>query len=378
MSVKQRERARFLRNWRDERDSAALYGALAALERNPRLSRVFARLAEAERQHSAYWERRLHESGQTVPKFRPSLRARLMMQLARQFGVAFVVPSITTRELADHQRYSGQEDAIAAGLSKEERGHAAVMRRVATYGSDAEEGEEGVAGGMGHLGNNLRAAVLGANDGLASNFCLLMGVAGGAMPAGAIVLTGVAGLVAGACSMALGEWLSVTNACEMARSHTDTDARELHTTTVWKREELALMHEARGMSEEAAQQAAARVLAQEPEALHALIREERVIAVAGRSHNAASAAAYSFLLFALGASVPLLPFLFASGRAIAASITLSLVALFAVGLLTSFFNGRSPIFSGLRQVGVGAAAAAVTYAAGRLVGAVITSGWLAP
>jgi len=100
--------------------------------------------------------------------------------------------------------------------------------------------------------------------------------------------------------------------------------------------------------------------------------------VAGRSHNAASAAAYSFLLFALGASVPLLPFLFASGRAIAASITLSLVALFAVGLLTSFFNGRSPIFSGLRQVGVGAAAAAVTYAVGRLVGAVITSGWLAP
>src|ERR1700752_1370944 len=223
--VKQRELARFLRNWRDERDSAALYRALAALERNPRLSRVFARLAEAERQHSAYWEQRLHESGQTGPKFRPSFRARLMMQLARQFGVAFVVPSITTRELADHERYSSQEDASAAGLSKEERGHAAVMRRVATYGSDAAEGEAGESGAVGQVGNNLRAAVLGANDGLASNFCLLMGVAGGAMPTGAIVLTGVAGLVAGACSMALGEWLSVTNAREMARSHTDTDAR---------------------------------------------------------------------------------------------------------------------------------------------------------
>lgn len=370
--MEQRELSRILRNWRDERDSAAVYRALAALERNPRLSRVFARLAEAERQHSAYWERRLHESGQTVPRFRPSLRARLMIQLARQFGVAFVVPRITTRELADHERYSSQEDARAAGLSKEERGHAAVMRRIATYGGDAEEEEAGGSGSAGSIGNNLRAAVLGANDGLASNFCLLMGIAGGAMPAAAIVLTGVAGLVAGACSMALGEWLSVTNAREMVRSHTGTDARELHTTTAWKREELTLMHEARGLSEEAAEQAAQRILSQEPEALQTLIREERAIAMAGRAHDAASAAAYSFLLFALGASIPLLPFLIASAaRAIAASITLSLLALFAVGLLSSFFNGRSPIFSGLRQVGVGAAAAAVTYAAGRLVGAAI-------
>jgi VIT1/CCC1 family predicted Fe2+/Mn2+ transporter len=369
--VEQSELARILRNWRDERDSAALYEALATIEHNPRLSRVFRRLAESEREHSAYWEERLRAQGQSVPEFRPSLRARTMMQLARQFGVAFVTPSITTRELADHHRYSSQEDASAAGLTKEERGHAAVMRRVAAYGGRAE-GEATHSADAGSVGNNLRAAVLGVNDGLASNFCLIMGVAGGALPTAAIILTGVAGLVAGACSMALGEWLSVTNAREMARSLMDADVKELHATTAWKREELALIYEAQGMSEEAAQHAADRIIAQDPQALQTLIGEERVMAVAGIAQDATSAAAYSFSLFAVGACVPLLPFFFASAEvAIFASITLALLALFAVGLLTSFFNGRSPLFSGVRQVGIGAAAAAVTYAAGRLVSSVI-------
>src|SRR5579864_4064737 len=210
-----------LGNWHDERDSAVLYEALAGMEGNRRLSRVFAKLAESEREHAAYWEQRLRAAGLQVPAFQSSLCVRFMIRLARRFGVSFVVPSITTRELADHDRYSDQEDATAAGLNDQERAHAAIMRRVAAYGRSGP----GESGETANLGSNLRAAVLGANDGLVSNFCLIMGVAGGGAADRIVLLTGVAGLIAGACSMALGEWLSVTNALEMANSQMDQDVR---------------------------------------------------------------------------------------------------------------------------------------------------------
>jgi VIT1/CCC1 family predicted Fe2+/Mn2+ transporter len=363
--VNQHELARMLRNWKDERNSAALYGALASIERNPRLARVFSKLADSEREHSAYWEARLREQGHALPEFRPSMRTRMVIQLARQLGVAFVVPSIATRELADRDRYSTQEDANTAGLTEGERGHAAVMRRVAAYGDGIDEHDTITAAGSGDVGNKLRAAVLGANDGLASNFSLLMGVAGGGVPTSTIILTGVAGLVAGACSMALGEWLSVTNAREMVASQVDT-GQALRAET-WKREQLALIYEAGGLSEVDAQRAAERVIARDPDALRALIGEERAIAVmATAGNNPLSAATYSFALFATGASIPLLPFLIATpASAVVVSVAVSLLALFVVGLLTSFFNRRSLLFSGLRQVGIGAAAAALTYAIGR-------------
>ena len=359
------EHARILRNWKDERDSAALYGALASLERNPRLVKVFSKLADSEREHSAYWEARLREAGQTAPKFRPSVRTRMLIRLAQQFGVAFVVPSIASRELADRDRYSTQEDASSAGLTEGERSHAAVMRRVAAYGDGIDELDAMATAGGGDIGNKLRAAVLGANDGLSSNFSLLMGVAGGGVPTSTIILTGVAGLVAGACSMALGEWLSVTNAREMVASQVDR-GQALRAET-WKREQLALIYEAGGLSEDDAQRAADRVIARDPDALRALKGEERAISVMGTAaNNPLSAASYSFALFASGASIPLLPFLFATRTtAVVTSAAASVLALFVIGLLTSFFNRRSPLFSGLRQVGIGASAAAVTYAIGR-------------
>jgi VIT1/CCC1 family predicted Fe2+/Mn2+ transporter len=365
------EQTRMLRNWRDERDSAALYGALASIERNPRLVRVFSKLADSEREHSAYWESRLREQGYTVPGFRPSVRTRLLIQLARRFGVALVVPGIASRELADHDRYSTQEDARTAGLTEGERGHAAVMRRVAAYGDAIDELDAMASAGGADVGNKLRAAVLGANDGLSSNFSLLMGVAGGGVPTSTIILTGIAGMVAGACSMALGEWLSVTNAREMVASQVDK-GQALRAET-WKREQLALIYEAGGLSEDDAQRAAERVIARDPDALRALSGEERAIAAMGPAgNNPLSAASYSFALFAAGACIPLLPFLIATRTsAIIASAAVSVLALFAIGMLTSFFNRRSPLFSGLRQVGIGTAAAAVTYAIGRGAAALI-------
>lgn len=357
--------ARILRNWQDELDSAALYETLARKERDPRVKHILDKLAESERAHSAYWAQRLRACGHALPPFRPSLRARLHVQLARWFGLAFVGPHITTRELSDRDRYSREPDAVAAGLAAEEKGHAAVMRRVLSHGREA-----GHALGA-SAGNNLRAAVLGVNDGLVSNLCLIMGVAGGGVQGSTLVLSGVAGLVAGACSMALGEWLSVTNTREMAESQLDRTGDAALERTSMTRNQLSLLHEAEGMSEDA-WRAAEELSVQDPHALKRLLHGEELLASAGTANGPMSAAAYSFALFAAGACVPLLPFLIASSlRAIIGSIVLSSLMLCAVGLLTSFFNGRSPLFSATRQVCIGAAAAVLTYGAGRLVGAAL-------
>jgi VIT1/CCC1 family predicted Fe2+/Mn2+ transporter len=372
----QRDVQRVLRNWKEECDSAALYDALASIEANPRLRHVFGKLAASEREHAAYWEERLRLQGRAVPRFRPSLRTRLMVSLARRLGVGFVIPSITVRELADQERYAKQKDAQEAGLVIGERGHAAIMRRIGTFGVMAGEGGATASGeisGTTTLSNNLRASVLGANDGLVSNFCLMVGIAAGGAPGSAILLTGLAGMVAGACSMALGEWLSVTNARELARSQMDRDVRELHASAAWKQEELTLLYEAKGMTEQDAKRAAGDTLAGDARATDALIEEELVLDVAALGNDPGKAAAYSFALFALGALVPVIPFFFftVAANGLVAATGLALATLFAIGLMTAFFNGRSALFSAFRQVGIGALAAAVTFTAGHLFGAVV-------
>lgn len=368
----QQEIKQALRNWRDERDSASLYEALASIERDARLSRLFGKLAASEREHSMFWEDKLKALGEPVPAYSPSARTRIMSELARRFGVAFVIPNIIARELADRDRYSGHEAASIAGLTKAERGHAAVMRLIGA-GRHPSAGKDAEHAATSTFSNNLRAAVLGATDGLASNFCLMMGVAGGGANSWTILLTGVAGLIAGAFSMALGEWLSVTNAREMSTSQVDRELQAMHATPDWAHHELALIYEAKGMSEEAAGLEADRIIAQGSEAIDELIRGELSIESAHLRVNALSAAAYSFGLFAVGACIPVLPFLLAaaSPKAIGASIALSMTALFLLGLSTSFFTGRSAWFSGMRQLGVGTVAAAVTYACGRIFGAVV-------
>jgi len=300
------EPARLLRNWRDELDSAALYAALARIERDPQQQGVYQELESAERRHAAFWEERLRATGQTIPPFRAALRTRILIQLARRLGIGFVVPSVIVREMKDRDAYADQQDAHAAGLAYDEQRHAAALRRRSDVG----------------VGNNLRAAVLGANDGLSSNFCLMMGVVGGGASATTILLTGVAGLVSGSCSMALGEWLSVTNSHELAVSQAD-----------------------RAMGTAA---------------------PEETLPGGSSAGDAASAAFFSFVLFALGALVPLLPFaLLPAALRIVGTIAASIAALFVLGLATSLFNARSPLFSGLRQVMIGSAAAAFTYGIGQ-------------
>ena len=367
---------RFQANLRDELDGASLYTRIAEAEADPVRRDLFLQLAQAEARHAALWRERLEKAGVALEPYVPSFRTRLLGRLARRFGPRFVMPTIAAAEFSDRNKYASQSDAQM--ISAEERGHAAVVQEIARSGTPggasgadiarAEPWHRSASGG-----NNLRAAVLGANDGLVSNFCLIMGVAGAGATGRIILLTGLAGLVAGACSMALGEWLSVTNARELASSQIAKEAEEIEQTPQAEQHELALIYQAKGLPKADAQRIAAELMTNKQAALDTLAREELGIDPAELGGNPYSAAATSFALFAAGAIFPVVPFLWARGlQAIILSIALSVTALVGIGLLTSLFNGRPPWFSALRQALSGCAAAAVTYGIGSVLGVSIS------
>jgi len=362
---------RYRDNLRDELNGAALYTALAAAEADPLRKDLFLQLAQAEASHAQLWRDKLAAAGINDERFVPGFRTRLIARLARRFGPGFVLPTIAAAEFADRDKYAGQTDAHA--ISAEERGHAAVIQAVAanaarggSAGADIARAEPWHRSAS---GNNLRAAVLGANDGLVSNFCLVMGVAGAGSPNKTVLLAGLAGLVAGACSMALGEWLSVTNARELAQTQIAREAEELEQTPLAEQHELALIFQAKGMPKEDAQRVAVQMMQDKEGALDTLAREELGIDPAELGGNAWSAAATSFALFSAGAIFPVAPFFWMHGSwAIAASAAASGAVLCAVGMLTSLFNGRSPWYSAARQLVFGCLAAGVTYGIGAALG----------
>src|SRR6202790_2949330 len=340
---------RYRENLRDEINGSELYAALAAAERDPLRKDLFLQLAHAEASHAQLLREKLPAAGVPEARFVPGLRPRLLAKMARRFGPRFVLPTIAAAEFADRNKYAGQSDAHA--ISAEERGHAAVIQAVA-----ANSGNNGTAGAdiaraepwhRGASGNNLRAAILGANDGLVSNFCLVMAVAGAGSGNKMVLLTGLAGLAAGACSMALGEWLSVTNARELAQTQMAREAEEIEQTPLGEQHEMALIFQAKGMAKEDAQRVAELMMKDKKGALDTLAREELGIDPAELGGNAWSAAATSFALFSAGAIFPTAPFYWMQGHwAIGASALAGGVALGAMGMLTSLFNGRTPWYSG--------------------------------
>jgi VIT1/CCC1 family predicted Fe2+/Mn2+ transporter len=363
---------RYQDNLRDELNGAALYTALAEAESDPVRKDLFLQLAKAEGTHAQFWREKLAAAGVQPSSFAPDFRTRLLARLARRFGPRFVLPTVAAAEYADRNKYAAQPDAQA--LSAEEHEHAAIVHAVAApsgrvggvTGTEIARAEPWHRGGS---GNNLRAAVLGANDGLVSNFCLIMGIAGAGTAEKIILLTGFAGLLAGACSMALGEWLSVTNAREFAQTQIAKEAQELEETPQAEQHELALIFQAKGLPKEEAERVARTLMQDKKSALDTLAREELGIDPAELGGNAWSAAGTSFVLFAAGAIFPIAPFLWLKGQgAVATSIGVSALALGAIGVLTSLFNGRSAAFSASRQVVFGCVAAAITYGIGRLLG----------
>jgi vacuolar iron transporter family protein len=364
---------RYRANLRDELNGAALYAALAAVEADPLRKDVFLQLSQAESGHAQLWRDKLAAAGIRDEGFVSSFRTRLLASLARGFGPHFVLPAIAAAEFADRNKYASQHDAQA--ICAEEGGHAAVVQAVAnasngaaTPGADIARAEPWHRAAL--SGNDLRAAVLGANDGLVSNFCLVMGVAGAGSANHVVLVTGLAGLVAGACSMALGEWLSVANARELAQTQIAREAEELEQTPAAEQHELALILQAKGLPKEDAQQAAARIMQDERGALDTLVREELGIDPAQLGGNPWSAAATSFALFSAGAIFPVTPYLWMKGPwAVGASALASAMVLSAVGMATSLFNGRGLAYSACRQLIFGCLAASVTYGVGVALGA---------
>jgi VIT1/CCC1 family predicted Fe2+/Mn2+ transporter len=215
----------------------------------------------------------------------------------------------------------------------------------------------------------LRAAVLGANDGLVSNLSLVMGVAGAALSGPAILVTGLAGLLAGACSMAMGEWLSVQSTRELYQRQIAIEADEIVAAPEEEQAELALIYEAKGLSPEEANAVAAKLMADKANALDSLVREELGIDPEELGGSAWEAAVTSFVLFAGGALLPVLPFVALSGtQAVVVSLLVSALALFLIGAAITLLTGRGVLFSGMRQLLFGLAAAGLTYGIGRVLG----------
>jgi vacuolar iron transporter family protein len=209
---------RYCRNLRGEVDSAALYRMLASADSNAELAEVYRRLASVEERHAELWRTKLREAGHEPPAIAPGARVQFLGWLARRFGADTVLPFVLAGEAADIHAYENHPEARAAGLPADERSHGRVFRPIVATSRQGMSGEtlarlEGRHRAAG--GNALRAAVLGVNDGLVSNLSLIMGVAGASLQQTTILLTGLAGLLAGAISMALGEWLSVQSSREV-------------------------------------------------------------------------------------------------------------------------------------------------------------------
>lgn len=356
--------------YNDERASALLYETMAEIEKDPRIAEVYRRIAKTELRHANKWEAKAKEAGIKLKEYKPTGRTRTLVWLGKRFGPAMILPAIQGMEKTGSAEYARMEETM--GMSAEEQSHSRLLNMVTGSVRGGVEGGvlmqlEGRHRFTG--GNALRAAVLGANDGLVSNLSLVMGVAGATLAGNSVLIAGIAGLLAGSISMALGEWLSVQSSRELYEHQIETERVEIENAPEEEAEELALIYESRGVSPESARSLASQILSNKDSALETLAREELGIDPAELGGSAWEAALTSFVLFALGAILPVAPFIFTTGMpAVYISIALSTLGLFGLGAAITLFTGQPVWKSGLRMVLFGLIAAAVTFGIGRLIG----------
>lgn len=334
-----------LENWTEEMQSAHLYRVLADVESEPHKRALFRGLAEAAESQAGTWAAKL---GPETPAYHPSARVRIVASLVRTLGPRRLIPVLAAMKVR--------------GVSVYTAPNAPTGHEMPTHVSDVG-GRHRSAGG----GGNLRAAVFGVNDGLVSNTCLILGVAGATSQPEIIVLSGLAGLLAGAFSMGAGEYVSVRSQRELFEYQIGLEKAELEEYPEEEAEEIALIYQARGLELQEARALAKRLMADPDHALDTLAREELGLNPADLG-SPWGAALSSFGAFAAGALVPLAPVVLGALRPIPYTIALSAVSLFAVGCTLSLFTGRSTLWSGLRMVLIGGAAGAATWFIGSLLG----------
>ena len=349
----------------DEVNGGALFRGLAEHADDQRRD-VFLQLAAAEHRHADHWARLLRQAGVEPRTPRLPFRVRALVFLARILGTEAVLPLMLRTEAAEADRYRGESEATDAMADQE----AAAGRTIAAMQGIPEGGRIARSEGRHHagVGGVLRASVFGANDGLVSNFSLVMGVAGGTTNNSIVLLAGIAGLVAGAFSMASGEWISIRSQRELYENELRVEQEELRAFPEEERDELEMIYRAKGIAPEAAHALVDNLMKRNDIALDTLAREEL-----GLDPNMLGspwvAAVSSFGAFALGAALPVIPFFFGSGVApTIVAAALSIVALFGVGAATSIFTGRHAGRAGLRMALIGTGVALITFFVGKAVG----------
>jgi VIT1/CCC1 family predicted Fe2+/Mn2+ transporter len=363
----------FHHHWQDEADAAFLYRILAAAEPDEKKRSIYARLAEVEDRHVGIWANLLAEHGRPTERYRPSGRARMLAWLGRRVGPGFLLPMLLAEEgrevkaYLDMHRATGRDGpggGEALLLARESAGHAMTLAGLS--GSPGEPWHRAESGGF------LRNVVYGFNDGLTANFGLVAGVIGAsaATQHAAVVVAGVAGLIADALSMGSSGYLAAKSEQEVYAHEIAMERDEIALMPEVERDELALVYEAKGMEQAAAYHLATQVMADPKRMLAEQVQEE--LKIGDPSMSPLREGWVTGLATGLGAIIPVFPFFFWHGvAAIAVAFTMAMASHFLVGAARSIFTGRSVIRSGIDMFVVGIGVAAVGYWVGELVGKVL-------
>lgn len=355
------------KNIQTEVDACYLYSKLASVESDAIVANVFRQMSDIEKGHAEAFLIKAQLTEMPLP----SMRAKILNKIGKVFGYDYVLGVLMDTEKSISNAVIAAKNKNKLPITGSETNHVTILRSLLENESKVTGSQlakfESRHRSVG--GNALRAAVLGGNDGLVSNFSLVMGIAGATSGQSGVLLAGVAGLLAGALSMALGEWISVKSSQELHENQMQLEMDELETNPEGEQKELALIYMAKGIPEDQAHDMAADIMLNKELAYDILVKEELGINTDELKGSAMEAAVYSFILFAIGAVIPVLPFFFISGTtAIIISVACSAIGLFLIGSAITLFTGKSIWFSGMRQVIFGLMAAAITFGIGKLIG----------
>lgn len=341
----------YFENWYEEKQSAYIYNILTIYEKNPSQQHLYSKLAEMAEEQALIWQEKISSvDGKKTLEFQPNFRTRVVIFLIKTFGPKSLLPVLAAMKIRGISNYSHHIHAHPPIKNIEDLEH---------HHKDLKKS------------GNLRAAVFGVNDGLISNASLIFGMSGGHSSFKVIVLAGIAGMLAGAFSMAAGEYISVRSQREMYEHQINLEKQELELYPEEEAEELALIYEARGLDAADAHKMAHKIIENPAGALLTLAREELGLDP-NELGSPIGAAISSFIFFAIGAFIPLLPFLTtkASSSVIFSGVFTG-IALLIVGTAISLFTGKSALWGGFRMLLIGSCSASVTFLIGRLLGIVI-------
>ncbi len=345
-----------------------MYRALAEVDKGTFKEEIFLELVEGELRHAARWAEKLGLDPSSIEPARSAFRVSMYKTAAKIFGTDRVIPWLVRAEMKDIGIYAA--DPEARDFVADERSHARVLRQAAA-GDDPIKFLRGESWHRFSSGGSLRAAVLGINDGLVSNFGLVMGVAGGTNRPELVLLAGVAGLLAGSFSMAAGEYISMRSQRDIYEHQLLIEEMEIKEFPEEEEEELVLIYRAKGLSEDDSRTIAKQIMSSPSAALDTMAREELGLDP-NQLGSPWGAAFSSFAAFVVGAIVPILPYVIGAGDlAFRLSAFFSALALIVVGGALAGLTNRSVLWGALRMLLAGGAAAAVTFGIGRLIGVTI-------